>query len=383
MLSLARMRPALPRGLATSCILRDAPKAVPRSTSASPEVTPKPVPAQQYPKPGTSLQPYMQLARLDKPIGSWLLYMPCTWSIALAAQHVGAPPSILLTNLAIFGVGSVVMRGAGCTINDMWDAKLDAKVDRTRSRPLAAGTVTYKQATGFLALQLAAGLGVLLNLNWYSIVLGACSLGPVAIYPFMKRVTYFPQAVLGLTFTWGTMLGWSAVAGACYWPAVLPIYTGTAIWTVAYDTIYAHQDKDDDKFAGVKSTALYFGDNGTKPALTAMTSVWMPLLAYGVHQASPIFAPLSMLDGTSEALLNWIDATLATGHPFFAISWLAAAAHIAWQIRTVDLNNRADLWRKFSSTRTVGIIIFLGLLGDYVYQYTNDTLTNKSEVVDA
>ena len=167
----------------------------------------------------------MQLARLDKPIGSWLLYMPCTWSIALAAQHVGAPPSILLTNLAIFGVGSVVMRGAGCTINDMWDAKLDAKVDRTRSRPLAAGTVTYKQATGFLALQLAAGLGVLLNLNWYSIVLGACSLGPVAIYPFMKRVTYFPQAVLGLTFTWGTMLGWSAVAGACYWPAVLPIYT--------------------------------------------------------------------------------------------------------------------------------------------------------------
>ncbi|WFD34281.1 4-hydroxybenzoate polyprenyltransferase [Malassezia cuniculi] len=334
------------------------------------------------PKPSTglTLRPYLELARMDKPIGSWLLYMPCTWSITLASQHIGAPPSVLLTNLALFGVGSVIMRGAGCTINDMWDAPLDAKVDRTRTRPLAAGTVTYAQATGFLALQLAAGLGVLMNLNWYSIVLGACSLGPVAIYPFMKRVTYFPQVVLGLTFTWGTMLGWSAVAGSCYWPAVLPIYAGTAIWTVAYDTIYAHQDKNDDRFAGVKSTALFFGDKGTKPAISAMTAVWMPLLAYGVNNSSPIFASFSMLDGSTQSLLNWLEATLATGHPFFAVSWLVAAAHLMWQIRTVDLNNRADLWSKFTSTRTVGIIIFLGLLGDYLYQYANDTLPKDKEI---
>ena len=356
--------PATRRILTTSCISRAVQTTPVKPTPPSP------------PKPGSTIRPYLELARLDRPIGSWLLYMPCTWSITLASQYIAAPPSVLLTNLALFGIGSVVMRGAGCTINDMWDASLDAKVDRTRSRPLAAGALTYRQATGFLALQLAVGLGVLVNLNYYSIVLGACSLGPVAIYPLMKRITYFPQVVLGLSFTWGTMLGWSAVAGSCYWPAVLPIYAGTALWTVAYDTIYAHQDKLDDRIAGVKSTALYFGDKGTKPALYAMTAAWMPLLAYGVNQASPIFAPLSMLTN-GPGFFPWLEATMATGHPFFAVSWVIAALRIVHQIYVVDLNDRADLWRKFTGTRTIGVIIFLGLLGDYLYQYSKGSLECK------
>ena len=208
------------------------------------------------PRKGLQLRPYVELARLDKPIGAWLLYAPCTFSIALASQFTGAPLSVVAWNLALFGVGSLVMRGGGCTINDMWDSKIDAKVERTQNRPLAAGVVTYKQATGFLGVQLLAGLGVLLNLNTYTIMLGLCSMLPVVIYPAMKRITYWPQAVLGLTFSWGSMIGWTAVANDCFWPAVVPLYASSMLWVVAYDTIYAHQDKVDDRATGVKSTAL-------------------------------------------------------------------------------------------------------------------------------
>ncbi|WFD32856.1 4-hydroxybenzoate polyprenyltransferase [Malassezia sp. CBS 17886] len=322
------------------------------------------------------IAPYLALARWDRPIGSWLLYLPCTWSITMACQYTGAPVSVWLSNLAVFGVGSVVMRGAGCTINDMWDRKIDAKVERTKTRPLAAGDVTQREATAFLGLQLLVGLGILGTLNWYSIALGACSVLPVMIYPLMKRVTHWPHVVLGATFTWGSMLGWSAVAGACYWPAVLPLYTGTTIWCVAYDTIYAHQDKVDDAKAGVKSSALYLGNKYTKPALTAMSLAWMLLVAYAVHEMSPLTAPLSLLSDGAPGFQAWLHRTLATGHPFFLTSWLTAVAHVAWQIRTVQLDNRTDCWRKFSSNRTVGIIIFAGLAADYLYQ---KSLTQKDE----
>ena len=185
-------------------------------------------------------QPYLLLARADKPIGTWLLLWPCCWSIGMVAPPGGLPDMWMLSK---FALGAVVMRGAGCTINDMWDKDIDSKVERTRTRPLAAGAITPFQAAGFLGLQLTAGLGVLASLNTYSILLGASSLGLVVMYPLMKRVTHFPQLVLGLTFNWGALLGASAVLGYTPWEICLPLYCGSVFWTLTYDTIYAHQDK--------------------------------------------------------------------------------------------------------------------------------------------
>lgn len=296
-----------------------------------------------------------------------LIYL--AWSITMASHFTHAPLSVWFTNLGLFAIGSVIMRGAGCTINDMWDAKIDAKVERTKSRPIASGTVSYKQATMFLGLQLACGLAILLNLNMYSIVLGTMALGPVFLYPLMKRITNVPQIGMGLAFTWGSMLGWAAVAGACYWPAVLPLYASTVTWGVAYDTIYAHQDKVDDRATGVGSTAILFGDKGTKPALVALSAIWLALLVYAVNVQSPIFPSFMAVDGRTLSFKEWAMLSLETGHPFFAASWLTTVCHVLWQIRTVDLNNRADCWAKFCSNRTVGLIIFLGLAADFLYQY--------------
>lgn len=325
-------------------------------------------PLDSKPKP-FSLQPYFELLRVNKPIGTYLLFWPCAWSITMGSQFTHAAPAIWFYNLALFALGSWIMRGAGCVINDMWDAKIDAKVDRTKSRPIACGDVSYGQATGLLAIQLTAGLAILLQLNTYSIALGALALIPVGFYPAMKRITNMPQIFMGISFTWGSMLGWSAIAGSCYWPAVLPLYTSTVIWGIHYDLIYAHQDKVDDKATGVGSMALLFGDEHTKKALTAFCVVWMALLAYAVHAQSPIFPSFTGENGAKLSLQEWIQVTLAEGHPFFAASWLVTVAHLAWQIRTVDLNSRADCWAKFSSNRTVGLIIFIGLAADYLYQW--------------
>ncbi|XP_077157131.1 4-hydroxybenzoate polyprenyltransferase, mitochondrial isoform X2 [Paroedura picta] len=185
-----------------------------------------------------ALQPYLRLMRLDKPIGTWLLYLPCTWSIGLAAEP-GCLPS--LYTLLLFGTGAVLMRGAGCTINDMWDQDYDKKVARTACRPLAAGKISTFQSLVFLGGQLTLALGILLCLNYYSIVLGAASLSLVVTYPLMKRITYWPQLVLGLTFNWGALLGWSAIRGSCDWSVCLPLYFSGVLWTLIYDTIYAHQ----------------------------------------------------------------------------------------------------------------------------------------------
>ena len=374
------------RAISTSVSRRALPSRVEQSAKPVRQSTAPPQQIGTPPEPpkGLQLRPYVELARLDKPIGAWLLYAPCTFSIALASQFTGAPLSVVAWNLALFGAGSLVMRGAGCTINDMWDSKIDAKVERTQNRPLAAGVVTYKQATGFLGVQLLAGLGVLLNLNKLTIMLGLCAVLPMFIYPAMKRITYWPQAFLGLTFTWGSVVGWTAVANDCFWPAVLPLYASSSLWVLSYDTIYAHQDKVDDKRTGMKSTALLFGDRGTKPILVLFSAVWLALFAYAVHATSPIVAPWELSDGTPVPFNRWLRETFATGHPFFGVSWLAAVAHVAWQIRTVDLNNSADCWAKFTSNRVLTLILSSGLLLDYLYQvvlYPEERAAVKADAV--
>lgn len=255
-----------------------------------------------------SVKPYAQLMRLDKPIGSWLLFWPGAWSIAMAC-HPGLPDWKLI---ATFAAGTLIMRGAGCTINDMWDRDIDNKVERTRTRPITSGAVSMPRAFIFLGAQLSAGLAILLSLNTYTIALGAASLAPVVVYPLMKRFTYWPQAVLGLAFNWGALLGWAAVHGSSNWAVTLPLYASGIAWTIVYDTIYAHQDKRDDVRVGVKSTALYMGDR---------TRQW--LSGFGAAQAG-----LLALAGVNAGL----------GWPFY-VGVAAAAGHVAWMLRSVDLDN--------------------------------------------
>ncbi|TWB73288.1 4-hydroxybenzoate polyprenyltransferase [Nitrospirillum amazonense] len=228
-------------------------------------------------------RPYARLARLDRPIGTWLLLLPGLWSIALAAEP-GHLPRLWL--MVLFAVGSVVMRGAGCTINDIIDRKFDALVERTRVRPIPSGAVSVPQAIAFLIAQCLVGLAVLVQMNRPTIVMGAASLVLVAAYPLMKRITWWPQAFLGLTFNWGALLGWVAVTGELAWPPVL-LYAGGILWTLGYDTIYAHQDREDDVKVGVKSTALRLGAASKRWILgfyAGATALWaLALMAAGVH----------------------------------------------------------------------------------------------------
>eukprot|EP01135_Chromosphaera_perkinsii_P011807 Nk52_evm1s2503 gene=Nk52_evmTU1s2503 len=282
-------------------------------------------------------QPYLRLARLHAPIGTWLLYLPCTWSIAMAAP-AGTLPDVQM--LGLFGLGAILMRGAGCTINDMWDSDIDRKVERTTTRPLASGALSYGQAWKFLAAQLTGALGVLLSLNHYSIALGASSLGLVVTYPLMKRVTHWPQFVLGMAFNWGTLLGYSAVHGSCDWSVCLPLYAAGISWTLVYDTIYAHQDKVDDKKVGMKSTALLFGDKSKMcfSGFSALTIGSLALSGIAAEQTYPFYSALAL-----------------------------GAGHLAWQIKTVDLNNPADCMAKFVSNKWFGSLIFGGIvLGNLV-----------------
>ena len=191
--------------------------------------------------------PYAALGRWDRPIGTWLLLWPCLWSTSLAATAGTMPDASLC---ALFGLGAFAMRGAGCTVNDLWDRDIDRQVERTRLRPLASGAIGVPQALGFLGAQCTVGLGVLLALPPYAVGLSFVSVPLVGLYPLAKRVTNWPQAVLGLTFNWGALVGWAAVHGACDWSVVLPLYAGGFWWTLLYDTIYAHQDKRDDAKVG-------------------------------------------------------------------------------------------------------------------------------------
>lgn len=279
--------------------------------------------------PGEGLRPYLRLARLDRPIGTWLLLLPCWWATAMAAPGWPAP-----WFMALFAVGALVMRGAGCTINDIADRDIDKKVARTADRPITSGQVSVVQALAFLALQLGIGLAVLLQFNTYTVTLGAASLLLVALYPFAKRVTYWPQFVLGLTFNWGALVGWAAVTGGLEAPAVL-LYAAGLLWTMGYDTIYAHQDKEDDVLVGVKSTALKFGD-ATRPWLAAFYGGTITLLAAaGVHAAL---------------------------HPVYFAGLAVAGLHLTWQVRSLDLDNAKVCLARFKSNRDFGLIVLAAII---------------------
>ena len=276
-----------------------------------------------------ALKPYVALIRLDRPIGTWLLLWPGFWALALAASGW---PNIKL--LALFGVGALVMRSAGCIYNDIVDRKFDAQVARTRHRPLASGVLKVRHAVAFMAALLGGGLAILLQLHWLAIVLGVASLALVFTYPLMKRITYWPQAFLGLTFNWGALLGWAAATGTLDWPAGF-LYLGGIFWTLGYDTIYAHQDKEDDALIGVKSSALALRER-TRPFLIAV---------YGLSIAC--FALAGVLGRTA-----W---------PFY-VGLGAVALMFGWQALAVRIDQPADCLVKFKANLWVGFALFAGIV---------------------
>lgn len=277
-------------------------------------------------------RPYLTLARVDRPIGTWLLLWPCLWAIFLAsASTMDETPWRLII---LFTIGAFVMRGAGCTYNDIVDREFDAQVTRTALRPIPAGDVSVKQAWAFLGLQLLIGLIVLLQLNVMTIGLGVASLLLVVTYPYMKRITYWPQAWLGLTFNWGALMGWTAVTGAFEWPA-LALYAAGFFWTLGYDTIYAHQDKEDDALIGVKSTALKLG-NQTLPFVIAMYGLSITLVAVAIGLVG----------------FSWISLSVLA----------LAAMHLTWQAATLDSDDASNCLARFKSNRDVGLLVGLALL---------------------
>src|ERR1019366_3968027 len=256
-------------------------------------------------------RPYVPLGRLDRPIGAWLLLLPCWLSLGLAA--VRAARLISLWHTLLFFIGAFAMRGAGCTWNDIVDRDLDARVERTRSRPIPSGQVGVRGAAAFLVLQALAGLAVLLQFIRFTVLVGVASLAVVVIYPFMKRVTYWPQIVLGLAFSWGALMGWPATFGRLDWPAIV-LYARSISWVIGYDTIYAHQDREDDLLIGIKSTAPLFGEN-TRPMLAGFYS--------------------------GAVVLIGIAGLTAGGRLIFVLGLLAFAAHLPWQVVRLDLNDSA------------------------------------------
>jgi 4-hydroxybenzoate polyprenyltransferase len=263
-------------------------------------------------------RPYLRLARFDRPIGSWLLLMPCWWSAALAATvsgGIGRLPGVVV----LFFLGAFVMRGAGCTWNDITDRDLDALVERTRSRPIPAGQVSVPQAAAFLVFQALIGLAVLLQFNRFAVATGIASLVIVAVYPFMKRITWWPQIVLGLAFSWGALMGFAVMLGRLDATALL-LYAGSIAWVIGYDTIYAHQDAEDDALIGIKSTVVLIG--GALWFGAARWPAWTGLVAF--------------------------------------------AAHLVWQIVRLDTSDPELCLRVFKSNRDAGLLLFAGLLADAV-----------------
>ena len=278
------------------------------------------------------LHGFAQLARLDRPIGTWLLFWPCFWGLALAGAELDSYPPWPM--LLLFGLGALVMRGAGCTFNDLADREIDAKVDRTALRPLPSGRVSVLQAWGFLLLQAFVGLLVLLQFNLPTVLLGLASLVLVAAYPFMKRVTWWPQFFLGLTFNWGALVGYSAVTGTLSLSAVL-LYAGGVFWTLGYDTIYAHQDREDDALIGVKSSALRLGRK-TKPALVFFYGATLACLA-----GAALSGGLTTLFWPGLAVVAW---------------------HLGMQIYQLDIDRPDVCLKIFRSNRDTGLIIGLCIL---------------------
>ncbi len=283
------------------------------------------------------LKPWLRLIRADRLIGVWLLLWPCWWSVALAAQKSESLPDPFL--LALFAVGAFAMRSAGCIYNDILDRDIDAKVERTRARPLASGQISVKSATVYMIALCLVGLAVLLQFNSFAIVLGFASVGIVLVYPIMKRVTFWPQAVLGLAFSWGALMGWAETfSGLSLAP--LALYLAAVFWTIGYDTIYAHQDKEDDAVLGLKSTALKFG---------AATRRWLSAF-YGLTIAGIGAAGMLVEAGP------WFFGMLALG-----------ALHLTWQITTLRIDDPNNCLQRFRSNRSFGAIIFFAFIADMVF----------------
>ena len=281
------------------------------------------------------LLPYLRLARADRPVGYFLLALPCFWSVALAGRSVDAPfpdPWLLL----LFAIGAIVMRSAGCTYNDIVDRHIDAQVARTSSRPLPSGQISVAAAVVFMFALCFAGLAVLLSLNLFSVALGLGVIPIVALYPFMKRISNWPQAVLGLAFNWGALMGWAAVRGELA-AAPIVLYIGAVAWTIGYDTIYAHQDREDDAVIGMKSTALRFGRT---------TQTWLSVF-YGLAWSATTLSGLAA----------------GAGLVFLAGMGLAGA-HLAWQVTTLDIDDAQNCLARFRSNRDFGLLIFVAIALD-------------------
>lgn len=277
---------------------------------------------------------YLQLMRADRPIGTWLLLWPCLWSIMLASHYYGE--TALIPNLKLmilFTIGAFVMRGAGCVVNDLWDREADAMVERTKGRPLPSRRVSVFGAFIFLSILCLIGLMILLQLNLFTIYLGASSLILIVIYPLMKRITYWPQLILGFTFNWGALLGWAAVSGEIKLPAII-LYSAGIFWTLGYDTIYAHQDKEDDIKVGVKSTALKFGNN------TLNWLVGFYFLCFSLILLSGYLSKFSLL---------------------FYAAMIVAGGQLFYQLKTLEIDNRELCLKLFKSNHHFGALVFLSL----------------------
>lgn len=277
-----------------------------------------------------SWMPYVLLARLDRPIGAWLLFLPGLWSILLARAPAGR--SVWL--IALFGVGSVLMRAAGCVVNDMWDRDMDRLVTRTAGRPLASGAIGLREAAFFLMALLAASLLILLQLNRLAQVLGVASLALVALYPLAKRVTWWPQLMLGFTFGWGAPMGYAAAAGRLDAAAAV-LYGASIVWILGYDTIYAHQDREDDALIGVRSTARLFGEHSR------------------IFVAACYAATVVLLGAA-----GW----LAGLSPWFLPGLVPATLLLVYQVIALDISDPAHCLALFKTNREVGLAVALAVL---------------------
>jgi len=284
-----------------------------------------------------ALRPWLRLLRLDRPIGTWLLLLPGWWGLALAVplgDADAATAARLLWWGALFGAGALTMRGAGCIVNDIADRRIDARVARTADRPIASGAISVAAALALLAVLLLAGLAILAQFDGFAVALGAASLLLVFPYPLMKRITWWPQAWLGLTFNWGALLGWAAATGDLGWPAIA-LYAAGFFWTLGYDTIYAHQDKEDDALVGVRSSARWLGAR-TRPAIALFYAIAVALLALA-----------GILAG-----LGW------SFWPGLAL----AALHLAGQTRRTDFDDPRSCLAAFRSNRDTGLIVLAAIL---------------------
>tara|TARA_R110000787_G_scaffold226512_3_gene334348 strand:+ start:106568 stop:107572 length:1005 start_codon:yes stop_codon:yes gene_type:complete len=280
-----------------------------------------------------AFKPYLHLLRADRPIGTWLLLLPCLWSVTMAAKASGAemPPAGFV---GLFALGAFVMRGAGCVVNDLWDRDIDGQVARTAQRPIASGEIPVRHAVWFLGALLLVGLGVLLQFNAMAVTLGVASLVLIVVYPLMKRITYWPQAFLGLTFNWGALLAWASIAGEVEVPAVA-MYVAGFFWTLGYDTVYGHQDKADDILVGVKSSSIKLGRH-TRPFVYCVYGLTVLLLAIA-----------GALSG-----LGW----------FYFVMLAGGAIQMVWQVSTLKIDQPDNCLARFKSNRDFGLIVFLGAL---------------------